>query len=87
MWFRRVALLASLTVIMVAAPSRATFHDAVINEVMAGVGGNANVQFVEIRMLAGFQNAVAGSRLTWFNCTWPKLTIEKNAIVMAVKRN
>ena len=70
MWSRRVALLASLTVSMVPAPSHATFHDAVINEVMAGVGGTANAQFVEIRMLAGFQNAVAGSRLTWFNCTF-----------------
>ena len=46
----------------------AAFHLALIDELMSGVGANADVQYVEIRMTAAFQTAVACTRLTAFNC-------------------
>ncbi len=49
-------------------PVRAEFHFAQINEVMAGCGADATVQFVEIRMTASGQNQVGGSVLTAFSC-------------------
>src|SRR5437899_6092918 len=66
---RLAGALTVLLVLLVAAPARAFFHLAVIDEVMSGAGGNANVQYVEIRMLAGGQNAVAHTRLAVFRCS------------------
>jgi len=50
-------------------PTRATalFHLAVIDEVMTSYGSDANVQFVEIKMLFGSQNFVANSVLGAFD--------------------
>jgi len=63
----RIAVLLSA---LVCSPAWALFHLARVNEVMSGVGGNANVQYVEIRMLFGFQNSVTNTRLTWFDCSF-----------------
>jgi len=63
----RIAVLLSL---LACPPAWAIFHIARVNEVMSGVGGNAIVQYVEIRMLSGFQNSVSNTRLTWFDCTF-----------------
>lgn len=50
-----------------ASPAFALFHIAVIDEVMSGLAGSEAVQFVEIRMLAGSQNIVTGSKLSAFD--------------------
>lgn len=55
---------ASMTAAM---PAHALFHIAVIDEVMTGLSGSDSVQFVEIRMLAGSQNIVSGSKLSAFD--------------------
>ena len=60
--------IAVLVFLLACTPARAAFHLALIDEVMSGAGGNANVQLVEIRMLAMFQSSVAATRLTAFNC-------------------
>jgi hypothetical protein len=57
-----------LLVPLLATPGRALFHLAEIHEVMSGAGGDASVQYVEIRMLAGSQNFVKDTRLTFFSC-------------------
>jgi hypothetical protein len=60
-----ILILALVMTLHAPAPARAIFHLAVIDEVMTSYGGNANVQFVEIRMLAIFQifvrNTVIGA--------------------------
>ena len=61
----RTALLLSL---LACTPASAIFHLALIDEVMSGAAGNVNVQYVDIRMLAMFQNSVTFTRLTAFNC-------------------
>jgi hypothetical protein len=65
---RRATALAILLVLLSAHSSQAVYHAALVDEVMSGKSGDPNVQFVEIRMLATFQNAVAMTRLTRFNC-------------------
>src|SRR5437899_2905590 len=50
------------------ARSEAIYHLAHISEVMSGITGNPSVQYVEIRMDVGFQNAVGNTRLTAFDC-------------------
>jgi len=47
--------------------ARALFHFAVIDEIMTSYGGDPNVQFVEIDMLALGQNLVANSILGVFD--------------------
>jgi hypothetical protein len=47
----------------------ALFHIAVIDELMSGLSGSDSVQFVEIRMLAGSQNIVSGSKLSAFDAS------------------
>lgn len=49
------------------APSEALFHMSVIEEVMTSYGGDSQVQFVEIRMLASSQNFVEDSVLASFD--------------------
>ena len=61
------ALAVAFAVICIARPSSAVFHIATIDEVLTSYGGDANVQFIEIRMLAKFQNAVAHSVLAAFD--------------------
>jgi hypothetical protein len=69
---RAAAAIAVVFAIAVAArPAGAVFHDAVVHELMAGAEGDATVQYVEIRMLSGGQNAVARTRLAAFSCTDP----------------
>ena len=65
---RIAATLTTMLLLLPAAPARAVFHIAVIDEVMSGAKGNPNVQYVEIRMLAAGQNIVAHTRLTVFRC-------------------
>jgi hypothetical protein len=48
-------------------PAAALFHFAVIDEVMTSHDGNADIQFVEIRMLAAAQNQTANSVLAAFD--------------------
>jgi len=70
---RRVLLSGLLVLIGLAAghaqapQSGAVFHFAVIDEVMTSYGGDANVQFVEIRMLTSGQNLVMNSVLGAFD--------------------
>jgi len=54
---------------MNAPPSQAAFHFAEIDEVMTSYGGNANVQFVEIKMLSAGQNFVTNSVLGAFDAS------------------
>jgi hypothetical protein len=63
------ARLGWLLILLSVSPVRAAFHEALINEVMSGAGGNPNVQYVEIKMTSAFQTAVGCTRLTAFNCT------------------
>lgn len=65
----RIAVaLAALAAALVPATGRASFHEAVIDEVMSGVNGNPAVQFVEIRTLSAGQTMVGNTRLTAFSC-------------------
>ena len=65
---RPAAVIACLAVLAVAPTAHAVFHVAHISEVMSGVGADPSVQYVEISMDIGFQNAVQNTRLTAFNC-------------------
>src|SRR5215468_728467 len=50
----RLALIAGIaTIVFTAERAPALFHAAVIDEVMTSYGGDANVQFIEVRTLAG----------------------------------
>ena len=66
---RMCAALVALAVLLMAGPSLALFHVAVIDEVMTSNGGNSNLQFVQIRTLAAFQTVVGGSVLTKWDGT------------------
>jgi hypothetical protein len=73
---RRVAgALATLGVVLLAGPALAVFHVTRINEVMSGAAGNPNIQYVEVRMLVGAQNADANTRLTAFSCDGSSHTV------------
>ena len=50
-----------------APPAEAAFHLAVIDEVMFGKGGDADIQYVEIKMESGGQSVVGNSRLSAWN--------------------
>ena len=71
----RTVALASLVVLSPAAPARALFHFAVIDEVMSGAGGNPRVQYVEIRMTDAGQVVIANTRLTAFDCDGTVATV------------
>jgi hypothetical protein len=64
---RTCSVLVGLAVLCIAQASSAVFHAAVIDEVMTSYNGDANVQFIEIRMLAVFQNFVTNSVLAAFD--------------------
>jgi hypothetical protein len=65
-----VALVAVFATAQRHAPSaHAAFHLAVIDEVMTSYGGDSNVQFVEIRMLASGQSFVQDSVLGAFDAS------------------
>jgi len=50
-----------------APPVEANFHCMRIGAVMGGANGNADIQYVELRLVAGGQNAVAGHEITFRN--------------------
>lgn len=64
---RFLGVAAGLALGLLASRADALFHIAVIDEVMSGLSGSEAVQFVEIRMLAGSQNIVSGSKLSAFD--------------------
>lgn len=47
--------------------AHAVFHLMRIHAVMGGVNGNANIQYVELRMCSGGQNLVSGHELQFFD--------------------
>ena len=63
------AVLVALVALLAPVRSHALFHITQIDEVMSGAAGNPNLQYVQIRMLAGAQTFVANSRLTFFSCS------------------
>lgn len=69
-----IAAAAALT-LSLPPPALASFHLAEIDEVLVGYGGDAGVQFVEIEMLAGGQNLVAGSKLAAFDASGAFLSV------------
>jgi len=67
---RRLAyVIGVLAAVLWVGPANALFHLAVIDEVMTSYGGDPNVQFIEIRMLAGSQQFVQNSVLAAFDNT------------------
>jgi hypothetical protein len=71
---RLAAALAVALALSLGAPAQAVFHSAVIDEIMSGVPGDPNAQYVVIRMLASGQIAVQYTRLTAFNCDGSQAT-------------
>ena len=65
---RIAVVLAVLLAVLVPVPGQAVYHFADIDEIMSGLSGDPNAQYVEIRMLFGGQGSVAHSRLTAFSC-------------------
>ena len=65
------ALVVAVAVLLLQAresqPALAVHHIAEISEVMSGFNGDPDVQYVEIRRVAIYQNVVANTRLTAFN--------------------
>jgi len=67
---RRLAyVVAVLAAVVWSSSAGAVFHLSVFDEVMTSYGGDPNVQFIEIRMLAPIQNAVQNSVLAAFDNT------------------
>jgi hypothetical protein len=60
-------LVVGLATLSVAKTANALFHLTVIDEILTSSGGDANVQFIEVRMLAGAQNFVAHSVFAAFD--------------------
>jgi len=72
---RIAVVLAVLLALLVPVSGQAVYHFANIDEIMSGLGGDPNAQYVEIRMLLGGQGSVAHSRLTAFSCNGSTHTI------------
>jgi len=64
-----VVLLAAFAALTLrdAPPAEATFHCMRIHAVMAGVNGNASIQYVELRTTANFQTSVSGTQLRFLD--------------------
>ena len=60
-------LIVGLFALCLAHPASAVFHLEVIDEVLTSYGGDQSVQFIEIRMLAGFQTFVGHSVFAAFD--------------------
>ena len=58
-----------LATLLTPMPAGAAFHIMIIDEVMAGAGGAANIQFVELKMQAAGQNVVSGTKLLFYDAT------------------
>ena len=56
---RIVVVLAVLLALLVPVPGQAVYHFANIDEIMSGLSGDPNAQYVEIRMLSVGQGDVA----------------------------
>jgi hypothetical protein len=65
----RAPALAALLLLAAASPARALFHISDISEVLTSYGGSADVQAVEIEMLAGGQTLTQNSILAFFDAT------------------
>ncbi len=72
---RIAVVLAVLLAVLVPVPGQAVYNFADIDEIMSGLSGDPNAQYVEIRMLLGGQGSVAHSRLTAFSCDGSTHTI------------
>jgi hypothetical protein len=64
---RRSAVAVLLGLVVAASPVEATYHLMSVSELGAGFGGNPDVQFVELRLDAGGQTQLTGTRLTAFD--------------------
>jgi hypothetical protein len=62
-----IAIGVALALLVLTTPAPALFHVALIQEVAVRVGGDPTQQFVEIRMVAPFQNFVRNSVLATFD--------------------
>ncbi len=60
---------AALIGVSQAQPSGAAFHIMRVYGVMGGANGDSNVQYVELRMAAAFQNVVSGHHLCFYDAT------------------
>ena len=70
-----VALTIGLLWLHPSSPAHAAFHVMVIDEVMYGAGSDANVQFIELKMQAGGQNFVNGTKLVFYDSTGTKAAV------------
>jgi hypothetical protein len=71
----RSCVASAALLLLSAMPAAAAFHLAVIDEVMTGLNGTDDVQFVEVRMTATGQTVVSGSILSAFDSTGSFLRI------------
>ncbi len=63
--------------LLAASPASATFHLNSISELMVGIGGDPNAQYVELRIESAGENAVTNTRLTAFNADGTVATVVK----------
>ncbi|HET9062539.1 MAG TPA: hypothetical protein VFO62_04550, partial [Candidatus Binatia bacterium] len=66
-FFRRCCIGIAVTTTLAAEPATATYHIAEISEVLTGYNFLTSAQFVEIRMKAGGQHLVSGTKLAAFD--------------------
>jgi hypothetical protein len=71
----RGVALAAMVVLGASRLASAAFHQTLIDEVMSGVGADASIQYVEIRMLSAGQVVVTNTRLTVFSCDGTTKTV------------
>jgi cysteine-rich repeat protein len=74
--FRRLSTLAA-AILLTASSAHATFHVMSITELMVGIGGDPDAQYVELRLEIAGQNSVNNTRLTAFNADGTVATIVK----------
>ena len=67
---RITAVLVVLVALLAPVRSHALFHITQIDEVMSGVAGNPNLQYVQIRMLAGAQTRRREERSISYTNRW-----------------
>ncbi len=66
-FFKHVLTVAALVLCVLPVRAHATFHLMVIDELLTSYGGDANVQFVELRMLSAGQHLVGDTVLAVFD--------------------
>jgi cysteine-rich repeat protein len=72
--FRRLSTLAA-ALVLTASSAHATFHIMSISEIMVGMGGDPDAQYVELRLELATQNLVTNTRLTAFNADGTVATV------------